>query len=52
MEKNVIEPPKVRCTMCEWEGTDEDLMFGEDDRGYFHGCPHCHTDAYLMDAEE
>lgn len=43
---------KVRCTMCEWEGKDEDLEFGEDDEGYFRGCPHCHTDAYLMDVED
>ena len=46
MDKNT-----VKCVMCEWQGVEEDLIFGEDEEGGFHGCPKCKTDNYLMDVD-
>ena len=42
----------VRCNMCDWEGEEEDLILGEDEDGYFKGCPNCNTDYYLMDIDK
>ena len=49
----------VRCNMCGWEGTDDELKIFVDlsdnnvshDIQYFKGCPFCETDEYLMDME-
>ena len=43
---------KIVCNMCGWKGNEEDLKYGEDKEGYFHGCPKCNTDHYLMDKEQ
>ena len=42
----------VKCNLCGWKGTDEDLERGEDEQGSFDGCPICTTDAYLQDQEK
>ena len=50
----------IRCNMCYWEGSEEELKTFVDlsdndishDVGYFSGCPNCETDDYLMDISE
>ena len=39
----------IRCDMCMWHGYEDDLHPGWENTEYFRGCPHCKTDAYLMD---
>lgn len=42
----------VLCNWCEWTGTDQDLPLMQDESGDpFKGCPHCKTDAFLMDID-
>ncbi len=47
---------QVKCTNCEWQGSEEELIICKEDGkfgdGYgFWGCPNCKTDAYLADVE-
>ena len=50
--KNIIKQV-IRCMKCDFEGTEEDLVFGmedeEDLESGFDGCPNCKTDEYLID---
>ena len=39
----------ITCNNCEWRGEEEDLVRGEDEDGFFDGCPNCKTDGYLAD---
>lgn len=44
----------VKCNNCEWSGLEEDLEFIQHDSNgndCEHGCPICHTDAYLTDTK-
>ncbi|MEC0276852.1 hypothetical protein [Peribacillus frigoritolerans] len=44
---------KCRCNMC-WSHfkDDDELELLKDEKEYFHGCPKCKTDGYLMDLED
>lgn len=44
-----IEEPSIRCNMCDWIGTEEDLIRLTDEEDTLDGCPKCKTDNYLMD---
>jgi hypothetical protein len=50
----ICKGPTIRCTNCErlFE-RDEDLeqLVDCEDGEIVHGCPHCRTDAHLMDIE-
>lgn len=43
----------VKCTQCEWTGSEEDLVLvwegTENDGEWIRACPHCKTDHNLMD---
>lgn len=38
-----------RCNNCMQYWHEDDLTLGEDEDGFFKGCPRCKTDGYLMD---
>ncbi len=43
----------IRCMKCDFEGTEEDLVFELEDENDlesgFDGCPNCKIDSYLID---
>lgn len=45
-------PPEVWCHNCNTLYREEDLELMEDHNGYFHGCPKCNTDEFLMNFAE
>lgn len=42
---------KVRCNNCGWQGFEEQLVLGEDEEGFYKGCPMGSTEIYCKQAD-
>jgi hypothetical protein len=43
---NYLEPVPVKCNVCDWTGTENELCLSDDDKEL---CPNCHEGHGVMD---